>query len=47
MYPSDNCFQLGQYINESECEFCQSKRECLGLNIKSVDEQNTDKDSME
>mgnify|MGYP004458425557 FL=1 len=29
-YPTDHCWQTGNYTDDCECEFCEHKEECSG-----------------
>lgn len=30
MYPTDMCWETGNYTNDCNCDFCQHKFECSG-----------------
>ncbi len=34
MYPTDLCWETGEYTDDCECEFCAHKNECSGYEEK-------------
>lgn len=42
MYPTDICWQTGNYTPECECEFCDHKHECSGYTGDDEDDDEDD-----
>lgn len=37
-YPTDHCWQTGNYTDNCECEFCEHKEECSGYERDDEDD---------
>lgn len=37
-YPTDHCWQTGNYTDDCECEFCEHKEECSGYERDDEDD---------
>lgn len=38
MYPTDKCWENGEYTDDYNCEFCDHKEECSGADLDDDDE---------
>ena len=38
MYPTDKCWETGEYTDDCNCEFCDHKEESSGADLNGDDE---------